>query len=89
MKLYKDYLATKHSEDDFLRWLLIRRMTLKHQLIVISILWLVWILVAPHLAFWVIFFKGTLLYWCLSNLILFLIRKFKPVSSGKGMERDI
>ena len=89
MKLYKDYLATKHSEDDFLRWLLIRRLKLKQQLVLVAILWLVWIIVAPHLTLWVLFFKSVLFYWLVSSGISFGIRRFRGPYDDKRIDKVI
>lgn len=77
MNIYKEYKTKKHPDDDFLRWILIRKLNLKQQLFFIVILWSAWIWVAPNLKFWVFFFEFVLIYWLISVPIELLFKKIK------------
>lgn len=75
MNLYKEYKVKKHPDDDFLRWVLIRKFNIKQQLLVITILWFLWALAAPNLKFWVFFFEAVLVYCLIAIPIEFIFKK--------------
>ncbi|MGX6971018.1 hypothetical protein [Vagococcus bubulae] len=75
MTLYQQYLKTKSCNDDFLKWLLIKRLNLKQQLLIIFILWMMWIGFAPYLNFWLSFFKGAVLISIFSAIISFITKR--------------
>ncbi|MGX4687457.1 hypothetical protein JNUCC83_11495 [Vagococcus sp. JNUCC 83] len=77
MKLYQKYLKTKSYDDDFLRWLLIRNLNLKQQLVIILGLWMAWVYVAPSLKFWVTFFKVFIVIYFITVIINFIIKQLK------------
>ncbi|APB32068.1 MULTISPECIES: hypothetical protein [Vagococcus] len=80
MKLYEQYRDTKSYDDDFLRWLLIRKLNLKQQLAIIFVLWMVWIILAPNLVFWVTFFKYAIIISLITALIVFIKKRLKLLS---------
>ena len=57
MKLWKEYLDTRHMGDDFLKWLLIRKWDDRQRVILILVIFLLWLSIMPSLTRWVIFFK--------------------------------
>lgn len=76
-RIYTEFQETRHLGDDFLRWLLIRKLKGFQQLILIGTLIVIWLLVAPYLTFWLWFFKASLAIIALSLIgsLFFKIKK--------------
>lgn len=49
--IYAEYQKTKNPSNGFFYWFLIRKLWLVHQLILIGLLLLTWLIVAPSLVF--------------------------------------
>ena len=80
MKYYQEYLKTRQKREGFLTWILIRKMTFRHQSLIIGILIFGWLMAAPYLIFWVNFFKFALLIGLIlavSHTTKWLIRRLK------------
>lgn len=73
--MFKLYRETKSPGDDFLYWFLIRFISTRTKLIIIGIIWITWIICAPYLKFWLLFFKLSASLFILS-LFYSLIKKF-------------
>lgn len=77
MKIYQEYLDSKHPGDDFLQWLLLRKITLTQQIISIFLLIALWLTAAPRLVFWVFFFKATIVIALTSVIISFIYKRIR------------
>lgn len=77
MSLFKDYKKSKQPGEDFLQWFLIRKMTFPQQMIFIFLLIILWLIAAPHLAFWVLFFESVFAITLISLVISFIHKKTK------------
>lgn len=82
MKLYKEYLVTRQLREDFMTWILIRKMKFRHQCVVILLLLVAWLMAAPYLVFWVNFFKGAL-FLSIFILLFQIVRKLILVKRNR------
>ncbi|WP_445450139.1 hypothetical protein [Enterococcus faecalis] len=78
--ILEEYRATKNKGEDFLHWLLIRKVNTFGKVVIAIILWLLWLKYAFNLVFRVNFLKITVLitiiYW-LTDIYLRVKNKLK------------
>ncbi|WP_430394368.1 hypothetical protein [Enterococcus faecalis] len=79
-KILEEYKATKNKGEDFLHWLLVRKLNTFGKVGIAIILWLLWLKYAFNLVFMVNFLKVivliTILYW-LVDIYLRIKKKLK------------
>ncbi|HFE9850582.1 hypothetical protein [Enterococcus faecalis] len=65
--ILEEYRATKNKGEDFLHWLLVRKLNTFGKVVIAIILWLLWLKYAFNLVFMVNFLKVivliTIIYW--------------------------
>ncbi|OTN82276.1 hypothetical protein [Enterococcus faecium] len=67
LKIWEEYKITRNKEEDFLYWLIIRKLNIFEKIVVALILWGVWLKYAFDLVFMVKFleviFLVGIIYW--------------------------
>ncbi|EPN5990349.1 hypothetical protein ACT0K6_000151 [Enterococcus faecalis] len=65
--ILKEFKATKNKGEDFLHWLLVRKLNTFGKVVIALILWILWLKYAFNLVFMVNFLKVvvliTIVYW--------------------------
>ena len=78
--ILEEYRATKNKGEDFLHWLLVRKVNTFGKVVIAITLWLLWLKYASNLVFLVNFLKVivliTIIYW-LADIYLRVKNKLK------------
>jgi hypothetical protein len=77
-KFINDFKSTKQPEDDFLKWLLLRKFSTRGKVILAVILWALWMRYAFDLVFMVNFFKFIIFIGFL-YIVFYIIKLIKYV----------
>lgn len=73
-KIKNEFRETKQTNEDFLQWLLIRKLSTKEKWLLTLFLWILWIKYAFNIAFMFNFFKVILLISLIYGLLSMISR---------------
>lgn len=73
-KIKNEFRETKQTNEDFLQWLLIRKLSTKEKWLLALFLWILWIKYAFNIAFMFNFFKVILLISLIYGLLSMISR---------------